>query len=219
MNDSKLYSFFWLWLPLLVIPAQFLFEFLVPSDQLPILMSEAGPHEIAQVAILFLALLIAFATLFKLNWKTQKWLGAWIALAGLCCFYVVGEEISWGQHILKWNTPEYWAAINDQNETNFHNTSSWLDQKPRLILLIGIITGGLLIPLAQRFKPGLLPARFTAIYPPAQSMLIALLVIATQLVDLLPVKIFERPSEVQELYMFYFVLLYLAVLRRRILQR
>lgn len=38
-------------------------------------------------------------------------------------FFVIaaGEEISWGQRIIGWSTPDQLAAINDQNETNFHN--------------------------------------------------------------------------------------------------
>lgn len=39
------------------------------------------------------------------------------------CF---GEEISWGQRIFGWNTPESWAEISAQKETTFHNL--WLFQ-------------------------------------------------------------------------------------------
>jgi len=105
-----------------------------------------------------------------------------------------------------------------------HNTSSWLDQKPRLILLIGSVTGGLIIPFLQRFKPSVLPKKFEIIYPPAILGVTAALAVSVNLID----KIFElftkfpilsRGSEVEELYLFYFVLLYLIVLRRRLAQQ
>ncbi len=42
-------------------------------------------------------------------------------LAALGCFLVAGEELSWGQWIFGWSTPEALAAVNLQNETNAHN--------------------------------------------------------------------------------------------------
>lgn len=37
------------------------------------------------------------------------------------CSFIGLEEISYGQHIFKWITPEYISSINLQNETNIHN--------------------------------------------------------------------------------------------------
>lgn len=48
----------------------------------------------------------------------QRWFFALLALA---CFYVVGEEISWGQRIFNIATPEFFQQHNLQNETNLHN--------------------------------------------------------------------------------------------------
>ena len=39
----------------------------------------------------------------------------------LGCTFIAGEEVSWGQHIFKWVTPESFAQINLQKETNLHN--------------------------------------------------------------------------------------------------
>ena len=183
--------------------------------------SEEGVHETFQAIILAIALGYAIACLFKINWTPEKLIGGWCALAALCCFYVLGEEISWGQHILQWSTPEYWQALNDQNETNLHNTSSWFDQKPRLLLLIGIVTGGLIIPALKKYKSSLLPEKFNIIYPPATLSITAGLTITVHLLgkiddSLKNITIFERSSEVVEIYMFYFVMLYLVALYRRI---
>lgn len=43
-------------------------------------------------------------------------------LLGVLFFFVLGmEEISWGQRIFDWNTPEVWSEVNYQDETNLHN--------------------------------------------------------------------------------------------------
>jgi len=211
----------WLYVPILFIFIQAWIELSFSSMVLAHMHSEEGVHETFQAIILAIALGYAFACISKINWKTQRLLGGWCALAALCCIYVLGEEISWGQHILEWSTPEYWQALNDQNETNLHNTSSWFDQKPRLLLLIGIVTGGLIIPALKKYKPSLLPEKFNIIYPPATLGITAALTVTVHLLGkvddaLKNITIFERSSEVVEIYMFYFVMLYLVSLYRRI---
>ncbi|WP_394692090.1 hypothetical protein [Hyphobacterium sp.] len=42
-------------------------------------------------------------------------------LLGLAAIVIAGEEMSWGQWIFGWSTPETLAAVNLQNETNLHN--------------------------------------------------------------------------------------------------
>jgi hypothetical protein len=207
-----------LWLPILVIVVQLAYEVTHDASQLAVMMSENGPVELAQWLVVTLGAVVAFVTLLKINLKKDPFLFTWVLIAGLACVYISGEEVSWGQHFLNWDTPSYWARVNDQQETNLHNTTSWLDQKPRLILMIGIVLGGIVFPLLQKFKPGTLPEKFSILYPSAALMLVAILTIGPYLVDKL-VNIFERVSEVQELYMYYFVLLYLIMLRARITQK
>jgi hypothetical protein len=221
---SYIHPFFWLWLPLIYMAAQIVFEIVVPRDVKIPMLTEGGPVETLQEISLLCAFFIAVWALFKINWSTQKWIGLWFALAAACCFYVGGEEISWGQHLVNWTTPEYWSQYNDQNETNLHNTSSWLDQKPRAILMVGIVIGGLIIPALRRWKSDWVPAKFNEIYPSGYLSLIALLVIVPYLVqnnyNLFTGKnLFERVSEVQELCMYYFVTLYLFELRKRVISQ
>ncbi|MFT5105627.1 MAG: hypothetical protein ACI9UA_001248 [Pseudoalteromonas tetraodonis] len=42
---------------------------------------------------------------------------------GMGLFFIVcaGEEISWGQRVFGWETPENYAKMNEQGETNLHN--------------------------------------------------------------------------------------------------
>ncbi len=44
-----------------------------------------------------------------------------IGLGIVVVLFFAMEEISWGQQIFHWQTPEKWQAVNIQNETNLHN--------------------------------------------------------------------------------------------------
>ncbi|PZQ49160.1 MAG: hypothetical protein DI551_00470 [Micavibrio aeruginosavorus] len=210
-------------LPLFFILGQIAIEIFVPLRLKPALHSEWGPHETLQAIFISIAFIVAACSAVKIDWKEQKLLGIWFVLAAICCFYVAGEEISWGQQILQWDTPEYWSTLNDQNETNLHNTSAWLDQKPRLVLFLGIAFGGLVIPALRRWKPNVLPAQFSILYPPDALIPTALGVIVPYLIqeiaEIWDFKVFHRVSELQELYMYYFVLLYLMDLRNRVFNK
>ena len=223
-EKSPIDMLWWLGLPLFFMIGQVTIEIFVPGNLKPALHSEWGPHETLQTLFIALAFLVAFVTLFKINWQNDRPRGFWIALAALCCFYVTGEEISWGQQILQWDTPAYWSTLNDQNETNLHNTSAWLDQKPRLILFIGIVIGGLIVPALRRWKPSALPTKFGAIYPPDCLVVSALGVAVPYLLQeiaehFLGKGLFHRVSELQELFMYYFVFLYLLSLRIRVISQ
>lgn len=221
MKDRTVPLFFWLVVPILMMLAQIALELSFTREELAPLHSESGPHEMLQSVFIGAALLLALRLLFKVNWKTQKEIGFVLAAAALGSLYIFGEEISWGQHILNWSTPEYWAQFNDQNETNLHNTSSWLDQKPRLLLFVGIVVGGLVVPALRRWRPSLLPSRFASFYPSATLCVTALGVLVPYTVQEIAEHfmhggVFTRVSEVQEIYMYYFILLYLFDLRNRV---
>lgn len=220
MTQYRPAKIWWLWVPLVFLAVQLVIERVFDQPTLVIMHTEGGPHESLQFFLLVAALIVAVRTLIGFPVRARPWLAGWVALAAVCCLYVAGEEVSWGQHIIGWTTPEFWAAVNDQNETNFHNTSSWLDQKPRLLLEIGVLVGGILIPLARRFRPGLLPARFAVIYPPDWLWVTASCAVLCKLIDGVAEafggNVFERVSEVIELYLYWFVFLYLLYIRARL---
>ncbi|PZP56614.1 MAG: hypothetical protein DI586_03105 [Micavibrio aeruginosavorus] len=197
-------------IPLLLMMGQVLVEIFVPNTEKAAFHSEGGPHEAIEAFFLVFAFPVALFLTFKVK---NFWLKIWAGIAALCCFYVAGEEISWGQQIFHWGTPENWAAINDQNETNLHNTSTWLDQKPRAILEIGVLIGGLIIPALRKWKPERLPQRFKEIYPGNIVVFTAICAVIVKLIgiygDTTGHHLFWRVSEVMELYLYYFVLLYL----------
>ena len=101
------------------------------------------------------------------------------ALAGLV---VLGEEISWGQRIFGFATPEGLAAVNYQREFNFHNLdfvrehltdSSTSVLKANLFSLVMMIIG-VALPMAaltpigrnlmQRFAFPVVPAAYMVIF-------------------------------------------------------
>lgn len=197
------------YVPLLIMAAQFLSEIFVPVKKLPAFYSEGGPHEAMEAVFLIIALPISIYLYLKLQ---NKWLKIWMAIAAVCIFYVAGEELSWGQFIFHWHTPEEWARINDQDETNLHNTSTWLDQKPRAVLEIGVLVGGLIIPALRKWRPYLLPEKWKDIYPGDTVVFTAALALLVKVLNLFKFHghhVFWRGSEVMELYLYYFVLLYL----------
>ena len=222
MNDH-LNKIFWLWIPITFLLIQTAIEAFAPHELQGALHSENGPHESLQFLCALGGFLVALRCLLSISPKHKPYLFAWVTCFVVSCAYIAGEEVSWGQHIFEWATPEFWSGVNDQGETNLHNTSSWLDQKPRIILLIGVVTGGLVIPLLKKFKPSALPKKFEIIFPPAILALTAFIALGTNFIDKIwefftEVPLLSRGSEVEELYLFYFVLLYLVILRRRLAQ-
>jgi hypothetical protein len=64
--------------------------------------------------------LIARRGNFPLN-SARRFGGAILLIGALGCFFMMGEEISWGQRIIGFDTPQYWADKNRQQEANLHN--------------------------------------------------------------------------------------------------
>ncbi len=213
-------SLWCLWLPMLWLGLQFFIEAFVQEPLYTRMHTENGPIETLQWIVLLLALIAGLRLLLTLRFKPPVWLSLWVLVAVVGCVYVTGEEVSWGQHFLNWNTPEYWANFNDQNETNFHNTSSWLDQKPRLLLELGVIIGGLLMPLCRRLRKKDFPAWLEMIAPSTHLIPVAAIVLFIKIADKLGgathIALFGRASEVVEFFIYYFVWLYLVFLAQKI---
>lgn len=89
------------------------------------LFRKEGPLEILTVIFLVIAsLLCALSARQWLRERTNtsaRWVGAAFALFAAGSLLVAMEEISWGQQILGFSTPEGWARLNHQQETTLHN--------------------------------------------------------------------------------------------------
>jgi hypothetical protein len=156
--------------------------------------------------------------------RVRRW---WWALT-FVCVYFAGEEISWGQKIFLWETPEFIGAVNDQNETNLHNISSWFDQKPRLLFELWVLAGGVVMPIRQGMQ-GVTYARTqwqcwfwpTGVCVPAAALAILSMVPewTKDLFGLPPFPVEVRYSELQEFYFSLFLFLYFASAWRRLQAR
>ena len=219
---DRLSPWWWLVLPLAVAVALSATAHAAPGFYLRWIVVEHGPLELSQLLIMLSACALALRTLFLPALRGRPLLIAWVAAAAAASFYIAGEEASWGQHYFDWTTPAYWAAVNDQGETNLHNVSSWLDQKPRALLEAGVILGGIAIPLAALWRPRIRRLPGAVVLPPLACLPAAALAefarFSERILDSFGYQVypFQRPSEVQELYFYLFVLLYLTVLYRRL---
>lgn len=99
----------------------------------------------------FLAAAI-LSVIVALQQSRYRWFFALLAVA---CSYVVLEEISWGQRIFGFDTPEFLKARNLQGEANLHNLftgphKTLLKDLISIGVAIGIAGFGLVYPLLLR---------------------------------------------------------------------
>jgi cell division protein FtsW (lipid II flippase) len=83
----------------------------------------AEDHFIEDVTLMPLAIItiICFTYLIKFSRKKNVWFVLTYLMIGLASFFVLGEEISWGQRIFNFQTSEFFREHNSQDEENIHN--------------------------------------------------------------------------------------------------
>ena len=106
---------------------------------------EDGFAETLQVIFYLSSFFMSLIAAFRYWRSGEKLIGVlYLGLSG-ALFFMIGEEISWGQRIFGWETAESFAAVNKQAETNLHNvygvgsTFKWIQ------MLVGAY--GAIIPL------------------------------------------------------------------------
>jgi hypothetical protein len=88
------------------------------------LVREDGPVENLQF-VLFAGASFGALVLARLHHREgRRGIAAVFVLAAIGLFGIAGEEISWGQRIFGWGTPEALAEINRQGETTLHNVET-----------------------------------------------------------------------------------------------
>jgi len=87
---------------------------------------EDGIMENAGALSFFIASVLFFRTFLKMRQckePQERGMGAgfWFLILAALFFFIAGEEISWGQRIFGWATPDWVKEDNLQQETNIHN--------------------------------------------------------------------------------------------------
>ncbi len=225
-ESPRLHPALWLWFPPLLAIVVFGVKLLAPGAYDSVIEGEIGLTELATPLVALIGVGFGVQTVLLSRGRVPKAFTIWLALTTLGCLYFAGEELSWGQQLFRWETPEHFAELNDQNETNLHNMSSWFDQKPRLLLELWVLFGGVVLPLrrllgkAADHAPGSFRDWF---WPGLECLPTAALAIAIKLperykkladIQSLPLEI--RWSEPQEYYFALFLLIYLLAARARL---
>lgn len=225
-RPADLPAWAWLWFPPVMLLAELGTRLYDEPLYRRVWDSELGPLENGTVVVLLPGIVAGLMALRYRSLLPTTWLSGWILLFVLGSIYLGGEEASWGQHWFGWQTPESMQALNDQQETNLHNMSSWLDQKPRFLLEMWVLFGGIVYPLWRgRGGDRPTPDRWQFWFWPSPIILpTAFLAILVNLPDRLndwfgmplPPPLDIRLSETQEYYFALFLGLYLCSIFMRL---
>jgi hypothetical protein len=183
---------------------------------------EAGIIE--NMTVLFLVVAIGFcvASLSRVHrLELSGFLMAWLFIIILGAAYFALEEISYGQHMFGWGTAETWKELNDQDETNLHNVHALFDQVPRALLTLGILIGGVLLPLYRHFRGIKLDesSRFYWQWPTLDCVTIGLLVILIRPILSVIETDAINTGEMKENLFALFILLYCVSIHSRLRQK
>ena len=193
---------------------------LVGNDRM--LKGESGLVEIGTV--LFLVIAIGFSVsgiVIAGRLGLGGLLKAWLVLMILGSAYFALEEISYGQHMFGWEAGETLAELNDQQETNLHNIHAIFDQVPRAVLTLGILIGGIILPLYRKFRGIRLDEsnRFYWQWPTMDCVTVGLLVILIRPV-LSPFEIEAiNTGETKESLFAMFIMLYCISIQMRLARK
>ena len=119
---------------------------------------EDGLAENTQVGLLLAGAVLSGAIAAAWRRRRERAVAALYAALAVALVFLAGEEISWGQRIFGFATPEEFARHNIQHETTLHNTYLFTRVFNLAQLVLGTIAG--LVPLLPRRH--LVPARYAA---------------------------------------------------------
>ena len=161
----------------------------------PLIWHEGGLIEILQEMLLLTTislLIILIIQVFKIKQKKNyRVLKFFILIEILGLFYFFMEEISWGQHLLEYGTPQVFLnkeslLYNHQKEFNLHNTSNLFNEVPRTITLIWC---SLSIFFIKKLKISENSALYTFTRPNFKLLFISILLIFLVIPDLIVSKL------------------------------
>ncbi len=114
------------------------------------LWKESGFVENLQSLFLIFSIFFLISASKKIK-KQKTIIYYFILIQYVGLIYFLGEEISWGQHIFNWQSPEIFNKLNNQNETNIHNISNLFNELPRSLVLLWCSFSSIFVVLINKF--------------------------------------------------------------------
>ncbi|MBO6782797.1 MAG: hypothetical protein JJ899_05925 [Alphaproteobacteria bacterium] len=102
----------------------------------PVVYEEDGVFETATAIVLLICTAMLLVAGLGRARRIDRRLSAALVGLAVVCFLLLMEEISWGQRIFGWATPETLEDLNAQNETNLHNMFVGYNQVIRLVIAL-----------------------------------------------------------------------------------
>ena len=204
-------------IPLVLLLLPFVWVGMVGNDTM--LEKEHGITENLTVILLIVAVgFLVAAYRAAGRFAAPKTLRPWIILLIMGATYFALEEISYGQHYFGWETSDGWKDLNKQDETNLHNVHSIFDKLPRALLTLGILIGGVIMPLVRRFRKIELPEsdRLYWQWPTIDCLTVGLVVLLYRPVMSQLDLDFIHIGETKELFFAAFIMIYSISLTSRI---
>jgi uncharacterized membrane protein len=148
VNSSRFFWFF------LVNGVLFLLVFLFFPETYDAFSREDHVIENATAIALLLAGVLLIRAGIHISPQNIRRYSPLLLIVGLIFIIGAGEEISWGQRIFNWETPEALAELNDQNETNLHNINKKFFDRlvDRVTILFVFFASFLLLRNKKSFK-------------------------------------------------------------------
>jgi hypothetical protein len=223
MNRRRLGVF--IVLPIAVMAAYALARWLLPPGRQAILSDENGIIESATAVGFATGGFVALSLWRRSRGGVPALYRTIYLLAAVAGVLVACEELSWGQHLFNWSSPQWFIANNDHGETNLHNL---FGNRPSHLLKdfgnIGSLLAFLIVPAVAMWRRGQYPAGHWTHYllPRWELMSMVALAQLSQAIWDIPKPIIgefwhQGWNELRELYWGMSFAAYAAVLSQRLL--
>ncbi len=133
----------------------------------PVVYEEDGIFETATALVLLVCTVVLLMSAFGRRRAVDRRLAAALTGLAVVCFLLLMEEISWGQRVFGWATPESIEELNAQSETNLHNMFVGYNQLIRLV--IALILSSMLLA-RDRWEAGLSRIGLGPLVPPGSAV-------------------------------------------------